>query len=127
MIRDKQVQVSMERRESMRQQSSLLPVARWSALAERIMAIARRLNRSRSTVDGRMEVMDTLPLGGKKSLLLVRLEQRRFVVAVSGELVPAVTELAWNATSDLAFGHARIRWAGKRPSGKRESRRGAAR
>jgi flagellar biogenesis protein FliO len=127
MASSKQMQVSIERRESPRQQFGRLPVAGLIVLVERIMAVARRWNRSRSAADGRMEVIDRLPLGGKKSLLLVSLEQRRFVVAVSGELVPAVTELAWNGTSDLAFGQRRIRWAGKRTSGKRESARGAAR
>jgi len=128
MVRGEQVQVSMARRDSPGQQFGRLPVARLLiGLAQRIMAAARRWNRSRLAVDGRMEVIDRLPLGGKKSLLLVSLEQRRFVVAVSGELVPAVTELAWSATSDLAFGHARIRWSGKRARAKRESGRGATR
>jgi flagellar biogenesis protein FliO len=128
MLRGEQGQVSMARRESPRQQFGRLSVARLLiGLAQRIVAAARRWNRSRLAVHGRMEVIDRLPLGGKKSLLLVSLEQRRFVVAISGELVPVVTELAWNATSDLAFGHARIRWSGKRASGKGETGRGATR
>lgn len=127
MVSSKQVQVSMERHESPRRGFGRLPATGSIGFAERMMAVVRRWNRSRSAVEGRMEVIDRLPLGGKKSLLLVSLEQRRFVVAVSGELVPAVTELAGNGTSDLAFGQRRIRWAGKRTSGKRESGRGAAR
>ncbi len=69
-----------------------------------------------------MEVIDRLSLGGRKSLLLVSLEERRFVVAVSGDQVPAVTELSPSGIGDLTFGHRRIRRSARRLTGTRAPR-----
>lgn len=78
------------------------PAAGW------IAAVCLRFARSKREDEIGMEVIDRLSLGGRKSLLLIALEQRRFVVAVSGEQVPAVTEISQGATGDLSFGHGRI-------------------
>ena len=98
------------------QRGSGQPLAGWLA------TVCLRFARSKRRDEIGMEVIDRLSLGGRKSLLLVALEDRRFVVAVSGEQVPAVTELSQAATGDLTFGQRRIRWSGKRLSGKRASR-----
>jgi flagellar biogenesis protein FliO len=87
-----------------------------------LATVCLRFTRSKKRGDAEMEVIDRLSLGGRKSLLLVALEQRRFVVAVSGEQVPAVTELSHTVIGDLSFGHQRIRRTGKRPAGKRAAR-----
>jgi hypothetical protein len=87
-----------------------------------IATMCLRFTRSKKRDGAEMEIIDRLSLGGRKSLLLVALEQRRLVVAVSGEQVSAVTELSHTVIGDLSFGHQRIRWSGKWPAGKRAAR-----
>ena len=91
-------------------------------LAGWLTAVRTRFARIKTRDDVGVEVIDRLSLGGRKSLLLVALDHRRFVVAVSGEQVPAVTELSHTSVGDISFGHSRIRWSGKRLADKRVAR-----
>lgn len=78
----------------------------WFQLFRHLSAGKRKSERPR------LEVIDRLSLGGKKSLLLVSIESRRFLVALSETGVPSITRLDYGRSS---FASAERSYAIRRP------------
>ena len=64
--------------------------ARWGAW---IKALRRPFTGSGNRQHDRMQVLDRLSLGGKKALLLVVIDGRRFLVGLGDEAAPSVSAL----------------------------------
>jgi flagellar biogenesis protein FliO len=65
-------------------------VAPWAAWMK---VLRRRFNRRHADSCPRIEVLDRLSLGGKKSLLLVAIEGRRLLIGVGDNAAPSISAL----------------------------------
>jgi Flagellar biosynthesis protein, FliO len=86
---------------------------RWGAWTK---LLRRRFSDDRADLRPRIEVLDRLSLGGKRSLLLIAIEGRRLLVGVGEDAAPSVSrldEIRRTGLSRISYVNAR------RPRGKR--------
>lgn len=62
----------------------------------------RFANLANARGERRMELVETLPLGGKRQLLLILCDGRRFLVGVGGDSVFSIAELNESAAFSVA-------------------------